>query len=122
MIYLEEPTLLTYIFVAIGVVVVLSILFIILLLRRKNGSKKLLDQTFLSNLYQALGTKDNILAIDMKQQRLQIEVANIKAIDQDLLKQANTPAFMTGKKITLLIKDNTKEVFNYLNEKRKEEI
>jgi hypothetical protein len=32
------------------------------------------------------------------------------------------PAFVTGKKITLLIKDNSKEVYKYLNEKRKEEV
>jgi phosphotransferase system IIB component len=121
MIYLTATTIQTYIFIAIGVILILSLIFIVLKLTRKKGNIIPVDQTFLGNLYAALGKKENIKSIDMKQQRLQIEVSNIKAINQDLLKESNTPAFLTGRKITLLIKDNTKQVFNYLNEKRKEE-
>lgn len=122
MIYISEANVKIYFYVGLGVIALFSILFIIIMLSRKKGLSIPVDQTFLATLYQALGTKDNIKAIDMKQQRLQIEVASVKAIDQGLLKQTNTPAFVTGKKITLLIKHNEKEVFNYLNEKRKEEI
>lgn len=122
MFYLDEPTVNILFYVGLGVIALFSILFIIIMLTRKKSTVNSIDQSFLSNLYLALGTKDNIKAIDMKQQRLQIEVASVKEIDQELLKQTNTPAFVTGKKITLLIKNNTKEVFNYLNEKRKEEI
>jgi phosphotransferase system IIB component len=121
MIYLAETTIQTYIFIALGVIAFLSLIFIFLKLTRKKGSIYPVDDIFLNNIYLALGKKENIKSIDIKQQRLQIEVANIKAINQDLLKQANTPAFLSGKKITLLIKNNSKQVFNYLNEKRKEE-
>ncbi len=121
MIYLSSTTVQTYIFIAVGIILLLSLIFIFLKLTRKKGNIIPVDETFLSNIYMALGKKQNIKSLEMKQQRLQIEVANIKDIDQVLLKETNTPAFLTGKKITLLIKNNTKEVFNYLNEKRKEE-
>lgn len=121
MIYLTETTIQTYIFIALGVIALFSLIFIFLKLTRKKDNILPVDNIFLANLYQALGKKENIKSIDMKQQRLQIEVANMKEIDQALLKETNTPAFVTGKKITLLIKNNTKQVFNYLNEKRKEE-
>ncbi|BCR36046.1 hypothetical protein [Mariniplasma anaerobium] len=121
MIYLTAITIQTYIFIALGIIALFSLIFIVLKLTRKKGNILPVDNLFLNNIYKALGMKENIKSIDIKQQRLQIEVANMKAIDQELLKQTNTPAFVTGKKITLLIKNNTKQVFNYLNEKRKEE-
>lgn len=121
MIYLAEATIKAYIFITIGVIAILSLIFLFLKSNRKKGSILPVDNLFLNNLYVALGKKENIKSIDLKQQRLQIEVVNMKEINQDLLKQTNTPAFVTGKKITLLIKNNTKQVFNYLIEKRKEE-
>jgi phosphotransferase system IIB component len=121
MIYLSATVVQTYILIAVGVILFLTLIFIILKLTRKKGNIIPVDETFLNNIYLSLGKKENIKSLDLKQQRLQVEVANIKNIDQVLLKETNTPAFLTGKKITLLIKNNTKEVFNYLNEKRKEE-
>lgn len=121
MIYILEVSMQTYIYIVIGIIALLVIWLIILNKTKSKPHIKAVDQTLLDNLYLALGKKSNIKSIEIKQQRLQIEVEKVKDIDQDLLKHTNTPAFLTGKKITLLIKDNTKEVFNYLNEKRKEE-
>ena len=121
MIYLTQTTIQLYIYIGIGVIAILILSLVLFMLTRKKPTVKAIDQVLLNNLYLALGTKSNIKSIDMKQQRLQIEVVNIIDINQDLLKQTNTPAFMTGKKITLLIKEKTKDVFNYLNEKRKED-
>ena len=121
MIYLSEALINAFIYIGIGIIASLLCLFIFLKLIQNKSDVKDLDQEFLNNLYLALGQKDNIKSIEMKQQRLQIEVVQVKDIDQELLKQINIPAFLTGKKITLLVKNNTKDVYNYLNDKRKEE-
>ena len=121
MIYLSEALINAFIYIGIGIIASLLCLFIFLKLIQNKSDVKDLDQEFLNNLYLALGQKDNIKSIEMKQQRLQIEVVQVKDINQELLKQINIPAFLTGKKITLLVKNNTKDVYNYLNDKRKEE-
>lgn len=122
LIYLSTITTTVYIYIAIGAVSLLTLGIILYLLTKKKKPKpKPLDDAYLDDLYQALGEKANIKSIELVQKRLQIEVAQVKMIKQDLLKKLDTPAFVTGKKITLLIKDNANDVFKYLNEKRKEE-
>lgn len=112
-----------YLYIAIGTLALFALgITFFLLTRRKNPKEKPLEVTFLNDLYLALGTALNIKTVELVQKRIQIEVQSIKKIDQEALKTLNMPAFVTGKKITLLIKDNTKEVYKYLNEKRKEEV
>lgn len=122
LIYLSAISNIVYLYIAIGAVSLFTLGIILYLLTKKKKPKpKPLDDAYLNDLYQALGEKDNIKSIELVQKRLQIEVAQVKIIKQDLLKKLDTPAFVTGKKITLLIKDNANDVFKYLNEKRKEE-
>lgn len=112
-----------YLYIAIGTIALFALgITFFLLTRRKNVKEKPLELSFLNDLYLALGTSLNIKTIELVQKRLQVEVQSIKKIDQEALKTLNMPAFVTGKKITLLIKDNSKEVYKYLNEKRKEEV
>jgi phosphotransferase system IIB component len=112
-----------YLYIAIGAVALFALgLTFYLLTKRQKLEVNPLDPTLIENLYQALGTKTNIKQVEIVQKRLQIEVGSVKNIDQEKLKALNMPAFVTGKKITILIKDNTKEVYQYLIEKRKEEV
>lgn len=110
-----------YIYIAILFIAVVILFLWISSIRRKRYKVLPLDNTYLNNLYEALGKKENIVTLDIVQKRIQIEVRKVDDIDKSLLKSLGTPAFVTGTKITLLIKDNANEVFKYLNEKRKEE-
>lgn len=110
-----------YIYIAIGIAILLIIGLMFLVLTKKKTPVHLLEASYLDDIYQALGRSKNLKSLEMKQQRIQVELISIKAVDQNLLKKTDTPAFLTGKKITLLVKEHTKDVFNYLNEKRKEE-
>ncbi len=110
-----------YIYIAIGIAILLIIGLMFLVLTKKKTPVHLLEASYLNDIYQALGRSKNLKSLEMKQQRIQVELISIKAVDQNLLKKTDTPAFLTGKKITLLVKEHTKDVFNYLNEKRKEE-
>lgn len=120
--YLSAISSSVYIYIAVGAIALFTLgLILFLLTRKKIPKQKPLEITYLQDLYIALGEKENIKSIELVQKRLQIEVTQVKAIKQDILKKLDTPAFVTGKKITLLIKDNANDVFKYLNEKRKEE-
>lgn len=111
----------TIIYLGVGFVVLILLLLLILKLTKKTKAIKAFELTYLNDLYEALGKKENIKALEIKQQRIQIELNNLKNVNQNLLKETEIPAFLTGRKITLLIKEHSQEVFNYLNEKRKEE-
>ncbi len=112
-----------YLYIAIGAVALFALgMTFYLLTRRQKPKVEPLNPNLIDTLYQALGTTSNIKQVELVQKRLQIEVGSIKNIDQEKLKALNMPAFVTGKKITILIKDNTKEVYQYLIEKRKEEV
>ncbi len=110
-----------YVYGAIGFVVISIIIGLLLLIKRKKPQVKALSNDYINQLYEALGSNRNIKQLELVQKRLQIEVNQLASVNQELLKRLDTPAFVTGKKITLLIKDNANEVFKYLNEKRKEE-
>ncbi len=110
-----------YVYGAIGFVVIGIIIGLLLLIKRKKPQVKALSNDYINQLYEALGSNRNIKQLELVQKRLQIEVNQLASVNQELLKRLDTPAFVTGKKITLLIKDNANEVFKYLNEKRKEE-
>jgi phosphotransferase system IIB component len=120
---LEALTSSFYLYIAVGAIALFALgLTFYLLTKRQKPHSEALDPTLIDTLYQALGKASNIKQLDIVQKRLQIEVGSIKDIDQEKLKALNMPAFVTGKKITILIKDNTKEVYQYLIEKRKEEV
>ena len=123
-IYLTNLTDISIYTIIISIVILALVigLIIYLLVKNRKTATHHIDTVDTNDLLKALGTLDNINHIELVQKRLQIEVKNVKAIDQTLLKQLDIPAFLTGKKITLLIKDNAKTVYSNLNEKRKEEV
>ena len=123
-IYLTNLTDISIYTIIISIVILALVigLIIYLLVKNRKTATHHIDTVDTNDLMKALGTLDNINHIELVQKRLQIEVKNVKAIDQTLLKQLDIPAFLTGKKITLLIKDNAKTVYSNLNEKRKEEV
>ena len=120
---LEALTSSFYLYIAVGAIALFALgLTFYLLTKRQKPIEEPLDATLIESLYQALGAASNIRQVEIVQKRLQIEVGSIKDIDQEKLKALNMPAFVTGKKITILIKENTQEVYQYLIEKRKEEV
>ena len=110
----------------IAVIFIGSAVFIVNYTKNTRISKETKEPTYdlsiLDNLYHALGTAANIASIERVQQRIQVEVKNVWSLDHDNLKKLNFPTFITGKKVTLLVKDQTQQVVDYLNDKRKEDV
>jgi phosphotransferase system IIB component len=107
----------------------LVLLLVILYFRvARNKSKRtpkekqvLIDQIYLEKLANALGNKGNIKNLTAEHQRLKVIVNDIKRVDSKQLSELSIPTFLKGKELTLLIKNHTKEVLSYLNDKIREE-
>ena len=108
--------------IAFGVLLVLGLtLYFIKTKSKVKEIKKVLPQLNLDRLYLALGQKENILNISIEHQRVKVELNDTKAIDINEIKTLNIPAFLTGKTLKLLIKENPQLVVKYIDNKRKEE-
>ena len=113
------PNWLTDHFLIIGMTLGLLIFLLIILLvprhkKIKKDKPKPLQLTFLPELLEALGKKQNLVSVDSEHQRLKVVVHNIKQVDAKKLKSLDTPAILKGKELTLLIKHHTKDVLTYL--------
>jgi phosphotransferase system IIB component len=107
---------------AITILLVLLIFLVFKIKKKKTKKVKQIpiDQVYLEQLALALGTNKNILSLSSEHQRLKIVVNDIKKVDSKKLLELSIPAFLKGKELTLLIKNHTKEVLSYLNDKIRE--
>ena len=74
---------------------------------------KTIDLAYLNEIKNAFGN-NNIEKVKLEQQRIQVYVKDTKAIDVNYFEEAKLPAFMTGKKITVLFKENANEIYQFL--------
>ncbi len=107
------------VYIVLASVLVLVIIAIVILLVSKKPKKVVPSMNF-DELLIGLGGKENLNAISMEHQRLKVTVKDLKKVDQTVLKRLEIPAFLKGKELTLLIKNQTKEVLSYLSERQKE--
>ncbi len=119
-ILLVQPTLTYIIMFTIIILIIVGLLFM-LGNRKKKPKESPLSLDFLNQLYDALGGSENILAVSREHQRLSVKVDQMKSVDASKLKELETPAFVKGKEITLLIKNHTQDVLSFLNDRRKED-
>jgi phosphotransferase system IIB component len=112
-----------YILIVAAIVFVVLLIFTIFHINYKRVHRKTskLELGYLNQLYEAIGGNANIVKTGSEHQRLQITVNETKAVNADMLRYLNIPAFVKGKQITLLIKDHTNEVLSFLNDRRKED-
>lgn len=106
--------------IAIAIIVLLiTSVFFITFFRSKKRFVEPINQVFLDQLVQALGGMDNIIQATKEHQRLKVSVQNMKLLDANSLKTLQLAAFLKGKEVTLLIKNQPEKVLAYLNEQRK---
>lgn len=101
-----------------GVIALLVVIGIFVAVKRKKKSiKKPLDAisgTYIQNLCNALGGKDNIEKISLEHKRLKVQLVQIKKVNQNELKTLEISGFLVGKELKLLIKDGAAKVFELL--------
>lgn len=100
-----------------GIVVLVLIL---VLISRKKKPKKSLDNETLEKIYLAFGSKENIKSINRTQDRVSFIVKDVKKVNNDILKELDISAFLKKNEITILFKNGSKNLVDYINSKMKE--
>ncbi len=112
--------------VSISILLLVLLILVIRITKKKTKRAPKEKQVFIDNIYLerltvALGNEENIKSLSSEHQRLKVIVNDIKKVDSKKLSELSIPTFLKGKELTLLIKNHTKEVLSYLNDKIREE-
>lgn len=112
--------------VSITLMLLILLILVVRFVRKKTKQapkekQVFIDKIYLERLALALGNEGNIKSLSAEHQRLKIIVNDIKKVDSKQLSELSIPTFLKGKELTLLIKNHTKEVLSYLNDKIREE-
>lgn len=105
------------------IVLILAVIGIVIfyVFYEKNRNQKPTDDTYLKTLIEALGDISNIKSVNHVQRRTQIELISPEKVNIEQLKNMQVSAFITGKKITLLLNEKSDHTLHQLIKNRKEE-
>ena len=109
--------LLPYIILVLAVV---AILIFYLFYEKKRTEPQVDDQYFIE-IIESLGQIDNIVNTSIEHRRVQVELKAIEKVNTNQLKSLGISAFLTGKKITLLMNEQGDHLLEHIKSKRKEE-
>jgi phosphotransferase system IIB component len=101
-----EPWFLALV-ISLGALLVLAIIFIIIVSKKRKGKPKHIkvDDEFINNLLELLGTKDNIEEVSVDNGRLKFKVADLEPVNLEGIKSiATSGVFVTGNIIKTLFK------------------
>ena len=119
LIYLDFISDNPWIFIVIGAVLVLIAIAIILffVLRGKNKTPRIeVDDEFVNNLLELLGSKDNINQINVDNGRLKISVNDLDKVNLEGIKGiATSGVFVTGNIIKTLFRLDSEIIKNALD-------
>lgn len=104
--------------IIIGLVALLVILFYSLSKRKSKKSQA--GSEFAEQMLESLGGASNVTNIKLNRRRMEIEVDDINQMNPKLMRELKLGAIITRNTIKVLVKDNPREVYKYINQKRKE--
>ncbi|NLK12791.1 MAG: hypothetical protein GX312_04270 [Candidatus Phytoplasma sp.] len=105
-----------------SVFLILLIGLIIYLKKQAKSKKKevIIDDEYVFALYQALGTKENIIQTSLENKRLKVLLKDTRIIQPEDFKKIDTPAFVVGKEIKVLVKYSPEFILKKIDEIRNE--
>lgn len=94
--------------------IIIIIVFLVVMFKYIKRNNDKVNSESINNLVDSLGGILNIEAIDIENRRLKITLLNMKLINQIKLKEVTKGAFVTKNTITIILKENEKEIYNEL--------
>ena len=122
-IYTQQDNTITIVVITLMVLsLILLVLKMLLTTKKKQEEKDIkIDEDYINSLYNALGTKTNIIKISLENKRLKVQLKDPKQINKENFDKINTPAFLTGDELKILVKHDQNKVLEQLEKLRKEE-
>lgn len=115
-----NPTHLYILIGAIAFALILIILIILIIVKKRKKSKLDSQNEYAENIIKALGGIDNIDDIKLSRRRLNAIVSDLNLLRPKDLRNLKLGAVITKNNVKMLVKDNPKVVYKYINKKRKE--
>lgn len=105
----------TYLWVIIGVIVILVVAFLLFNRHKKakNNAKIVVDMTLINDI-RGIFTKENTLSITSDVSRVRFSVKDIEKLDLDKLKQISTGVFISQNNVKVMFKDSADEIVKEL--------
>ncbi|MGI6781972.1 MAG: hypothetical protein ACOX56_05605 [Acholeplasmataceae bacterium] len=114
---------LTLALIIIGLVTLLAIIILIVLLivKKTRSKSKLQSQNELAeNIISALGGIENIKETSLSRRRFNVIVYDLNLLQPKEMRNLKLGAVITKNNVKMLVKDSPKEVYKYINRKKKE--
>lgn len=112
----KEQILLLSIIICSVLVVFLIILLILKKAKKKKNKSIDIDQSFVENIIDNLGGKENIISIDVVETKLKITSKDLKKVNLDNLKALTSyGVFVSGNTIKILFKFDSKALKHELD-------
>ncbi len=114
---------LTLALVIIGLVILLAIIILIVVLivkKTRSKSKLQLQNELAENIVSALGGIENIKEASLSRRRFNVIVYDLNLLQPKEMRNLKLGAVITKNNVKMLVKDNPKEIYKYINRKKKE--
>ncbi|HHW79824.1 MAG TPA: hypothetical protein GX742_03350 [Acholeplasmataceae bacterium] len=113
---MDENTM--WIIIAVIAAILLLVFLLILVYRKpKEQAVEVVSDNYLNNLLNILGTNQNIKEVSIENKRLRLILVDVKKVDANGLKSLEIPAFLKGNELKLLIKNDIKTIYKFLDER-----
>ena len=108
-----------YLIIGAGALVLLALIITIIVCKKRKAKRKEFGSDFGQKVLESLGDCENIVKIKLERRRLTVEVKDLTLLKPKQMRELKLGAIITRNQIKMLIKDSPREVYKYIQQKRK---
>ena len=108
-----------YLIIGAGALVLLALIITIIVCKKRKAKRKEFGSDFGQKVLESLGDCENIVKIKLERRRLTVEVKDLNLLKPKQMRELKLGAIITRNQIKMLIKDSPREVYKYIQQKRK---
>ena len=108
-----------YLIIGGSIAALIILILVIYLLIKTKGKKKQAGFEFGEQVLESLGGADNITSLKLSQRRIIAEVSDTEKLIPKKMRELKLGAIITRNQVKILVKDNPREVYKYIQQNRK---
>ncbi|NLL68611.1 MAG: hypothetical protein GX232_00170 [Acholeplasmataceae bacterium] len=108
-----------YLIIGGSIAALIILILVIYLLIKTKGKKKQAGFEFGEQVLESLGGAENITSLKLSQRRIIAEVSDTEKLIPKKMRELKLGAIITRNQVKILVKDNPREVYKYIQQNRK---
>lgn len=108
-----------YLIIGGSIAALIILILVIYLLIKTKGKKKQAGFEFGEQVLESLGGAENITSLKLSQRRIIAEVSDTEKLFPKKMRELKLGAIITRNQVKILVKDNPREVYKYIQQNRK---